>query len=122
MSSSFRVGRILGIDVKVHWTFLLLLILFAFLGYRFAQSLTGALISVAVILALFVCVSFSEVQTCVLGVSELILGAHPAERTTEFPRAVSLVPAPVGHDHSLRLPRHHPLEGGAGFLLAAQET
>jgi uncharacterized membrane protein YfcA len=122
MSSSFRIGRILGIDVKVHWTFLLLLICFAFLGYRFAQSLTGALISVAVILALFVCVSFSEVQTRVSWVDELFLRAKPAERTTEFPRAVSVVPAPVGHDHSLRLPRHHPLEGGAGFLLAAQET
>jgi hypothetical protein len=41
MSSSFRIRRILGIDVKVHWTFLLLLIFFAFLGYRVAQSLTG---------------------------------------------------------------------------------
>jgi hypothetical protein len=122
MSSAFRIGPILGIDVKVHWTFLLLLIFFAFLGYRFAQSLTRALISVAVILAPFVCVSFSEVQTRVSWVGELFLRAKPAERTTEFPRAVSAVPAPVGHDHSLRLPRHHPLEGGAGFLLAAQET
>jgi hypothetical protein len=63
MSSSFWIGRILGIDVKVHWSFLLLLIFFAFLVYRFAQSLTGALISVAVILALFVNVSFSEIET-----------------------------------------------------------
>jgi Zn-dependent protease/CBS domain-containing protein len=60
VGSSFRIGRIFGIDVKVHWTFLLLLIFFAFLGYRSAQSPTGALISVAVVLALFACVLLHE--------------------------------------------------------------
>jgi hypothetical protein len=58
MSSSFRIRRILGIDVNVHWTFLLLLIFFAFLGYWFAQSLTGPDLRRRD-LALFVCVSFS---------------------------------------------------------------
>jgi Zn-dependent protease/CBS domain-containing protein len=60
MGSSFKVGRAFGIDVKVHWTFFLLLIFFAFLGYRFEQSLAGALVSVTVIVALFVCVLLHE--------------------------------------------------------------
>jgi hypothetical protein len=34
MGSSFKIGRAFGIDVKVHWTFFLLLFFFAYLGYR----------------------------------------------------------------------------------------
>ena len=30
MGSAFKVGRVAGIDVKVHWTFFLLLVFFAF--------------------------------------------------------------------------------------------
>jgi Zn-dependent protease/CBS domain-containing protein len=60
MGNSFKIGRLSGIDVKVHWTFLLLLIFFGFRGYQSEQSLTGALVSIAVIVALFVCVLLHE--------------------------------------------------------------
>jgi Zn-dependent protease/CBS domain-containing protein len=60
MGSSFRIGRIFGIDVKVHWTFFLLLAFFAFAGYRGSGSLAGALVAMVVILALFVCVLLHE--------------------------------------------------------------
>jgi hypothetical protein len=33
MGSAFKIGRVAGIDVKVHWTFFLLLAFFAFIGY-----------------------------------------------------------------------------------------
>jgi Zn-dependent protease/CBS domain-containing protein len=60
MGGSFKIGRFSGIDVRVHWTFLLLLAFFAFLGYRTSGSLTGALTPIAVIVALFVCVLLHE--------------------------------------------------------------
>ena len=43
MGGSFKIGRFSGIDVRVHWTFLLLLAYFAFIGYRASGSLAGAL-------------------------------------------------------------------------------
>ncbi len=60
MGSSFRIGRLFGIDVKVHWTFFLLLAFFAFTGYQGSGSWTGALVATLVILALFVCVLLHE--------------------------------------------------------------
>ena len=33
MGNSFKIGRLFGIDVKVRWTFFLLLAFFAFLGF-----------------------------------------------------------------------------------------
>ncbi len=61
MGNSFKVGRAFGIDVKVHWTFLLLLAFFAFLGYRGSgDSLLGALITSVVVVALFLCVLLHE--------------------------------------------------------------
>jgi Zn-dependent protease len=59
-SGSFKIGRAFGIDVRVHWTFFLLLLYFAFVGYRGAGNLVGALATVAVIVALFACVLLHE--------------------------------------------------------------
>ena len=56
MGGSFKIGRVFGIDVKIHWTFFLLLAFFAFIGYRGSGSVTAALVTAAVIVALFFCV------------------------------------------------------------------
>jgi Zn-dependent protease/CBS domain-containing protein len=60
MGGAFKIGRLSGIDVKVHWTFFLLLAFFAFIGYRASGSLLGALTATAVIVALFFCVLLHE--------------------------------------------------------------
>jgi Zn-dependent protease/CBS domain-containing protein len=60
MGSSFKIGRAFGIDLKVHWTFFLLLAFFAFVSYQRTGSLTNALITALVIVALFVCVVLHE--------------------------------------------------------------
>ena len=60
MGGSFKIGRAFGIDVKVHWTFFLLVAFFAFAGYQGSGSLTNALITTVVILALFLCVVLHE--------------------------------------------------------------
>ncbi len=60
MGGSFKIGRAFGIDVRVHWTFFLLLAFFAYLGYRQTGSLTNALVTSAIIVALFVCVLLHE--------------------------------------------------------------
>src|SRR5688572_11243385 len=57
MGSSFKIGRAFGIDLKVHWTFFLLL---AFVSYQRSGSLTNALITALIIVALFVCVVLHE--------------------------------------------------------------
>jgi Zn-dependent protease/CBS domain-containing protein len=60
MSGSFKIGRAFGIDVKVHWTFFLLLIFFAFIGLQNTGNPLVALVVVAVIVALFFCVLLHE--------------------------------------------------------------
>src|SRR3712207_5323661 len=60
MGGAFKLGRFSGIDVKVHWTFFLLLAFFAFLGYQASGSLLGALTSTVTIVALFICVLLHE--------------------------------------------------------------
>jgi Zn-dependent protease/CBS domain-containing protein len=60
MGGSFKIGRAFGIDVQVHWTFFLLLAFFAFAGYQRTGSLLNALVTAAVILALFLCVVLHE--------------------------------------------------------------
>ena len=61
MGNSFKVGRIFGIEVKVHWTFFLLLLFFGYVGYTGAGGgAVSALITIGVILALFVCVLLHE--------------------------------------------------------------
>ena len=60
MGGSFKIGRAFGVDVKVHWTFLLLLAFFAFAGYQRTGSLANALVTTVIILALFLCVLLHE--------------------------------------------------------------
>ncbi len=60
MGGSIKIGRAFGIDVKIHWTFLLLLAFFGFAAYQNSGSLPGALITVGIIVALFVCVLLHE--------------------------------------------------------------
>ena len=60
MGGSFKIGRFSGIDVRVHWTFFLLLAFFAFLGYQASGSALGALTSTLTIVALFLCVLLHE--------------------------------------------------------------
>jgi Zn-dependent protease/CBS domain-containing protein len=60
MGGSFRIGRAFGIDVKVHWTFFLLLAFFAFAAYQNSGSWLSALVTVGIIVALFVCVLLHE--------------------------------------------------------------
>jgi Zn-dependent protease/CBS domain-containing protein len=60
MGGSIKVGRAFGIDVKVHWTFLLLLAFFGFTAYQNSGDLGSALVTVAIIVALFVCVLLHE--------------------------------------------------------------
>lgn len=60
MGSAFKIGRAFGIDVKVHWTFFLLVIFFGFFSYTQSQSITAALVTGGLILALFFCVLLHE--------------------------------------------------------------
>ena len=60
MGGSFTIARFSGIEVRVHWTFLLLLAFFAFIGYQASGSVVGALTATAVIVALFICVLLHE--------------------------------------------------------------
>jgi len=60
MGGSFKIGRAFGIEVKVHWTFFLLLAFFGFTGYQNTGSLPSALVTVGIIVALFVCVLLHE--------------------------------------------------------------
>ena len=60
MGGSFKIGRAAGIDLKVHWTFFLLLAFFAFAGYQGGGGLANALVTALVIVALFVCVVLHE--------------------------------------------------------------
>src|ERR671917_1279872 len=65
MGNAFKIGRAAGIDVKVHWTFIFLLAFAAFIGFRNAaefggNSAVGIVVTIAVILALFLCVVLHE--------------------------------------------------------------
>ena len=60
MGGYFKIGRFSSIDVKVHWTFFLLLAFFAFIGYQASGSPLGALAATAMIVALFLCVLLHE--------------------------------------------------------------
>ena len=60
MGGSIKLVRVFGIDVKVHWTFFLLLIFFAYVGYAASDAVVGAVAMAALIGALFFCVLLHE--------------------------------------------------------------
>lgn len=60
MKWSFKVGRILGIDVYLHFTFLLLLVFVGIVQWQGTQNVPSALLGVAFIVALFGCVLLHE--------------------------------------------------------------
>lgn len=61
MGNSFKIGRVFGIEVKIHWTFFLLLLFFGYIGYTGSGGgAISSLITIGVILALFFCVLLHE--------------------------------------------------------------
>lgn len=64
MGGSFRIGRFFGVDVFIHFTFVLCVAIFGYLGFRdqpvVAHRWTAAFSSMADMLALFVCVVLHE--------------------------------------------------------------
>lgn len=60
MKWSLKLGRLLGIDVYLHFTFLLLLAFLGFLYWRATQDIEAALRGVVFIMALFACVVLHE--------------------------------------------------------------
>jgi Zn-dependent protease/CBS domain-containing protein len=75
MGSSFKIGRAFGIDIKVHWTFFLLLAFFAYASYQGSGSLLNALVTTFVIVALFICVVLHEFGHALVAQS-LGIGTH----------------------------------------------
>ena len=60
MKGSLKLGRVAGIKIEVHWTFILLLIWVVFLDVRRGGTTASALLNIALILFLFVCVVLHE--------------------------------------------------------------
>ncbi|WP_339724550.1 site-2 protease family protein [Maribacter stanieri] len=60
MKGVFRIGKISGIKIEVHWTFTLLLIWVAFLEIQKGSGLNRILLNEALILVLFFCVVLHE--------------------------------------------------------------
>src|SRR5215210_940498 len=60
MGGSFKIGRAFGIDVKVHWSFFLLLAFFGYLAFSDSGSLVDALVTISIVVALFFCVLLHE--------------------------------------------------------------
>lgn len=60
MKWSFKVGRFAGIDVFMHFTFILLISWVAVVHWRQGQSVTAALAGVLFILVIFICVVLHE--------------------------------------------------------------
>ena len=60
MRWSFKIGKLAGIDVFIHFTFFLLLAWIAFIHYSQNQSLGAAMAGIVFILAVFACVVLHE--------------------------------------------------------------
>ena len=78
MKWSFRVGRLLGIDVYLHFTFLLLLGFLAFVYWRTTQRIDAALVGVGFFVAGFA----KAIVNIVLLVLGALAGVDPADPAT----------------------------------------
>lgn len=60
MKWSWNIGRIAGIDIKIHLTFFFILIWFGFSAYMSGGSIVAAMTNVLLIVVLFMCVVLHE--------------------------------------------------------------
>ena len=60
MGRSFQIGRIAGIKILIHWTFLLLLGFIVFTEMRKGSDTTAIVANIGFVLALFLCVMLHE--------------------------------------------------------------
>jgi len=100
MSWSFRVARILGTDVKIHFTFVLLLV-YIYFEVQNAQGSAAALATIVYFLALFLCVLLHEFGHILMarrfgiGTPDVILlpigGVARLERLAEEPKQEFLI-------------------------------
>ncbi|MDQ3864952.1 MAG: site-2 protease family protein, partial [Actinomycetota bacterium] len=60
MGGSFKIGRAFGIDVRVHWSFFLILVFFGYLAFTRSGDFGDALVTVGIVVALFFCVLLHE--------------------------------------------------------------
>ena len=60
MRGSHKIARFAGIDVKVHWTFLIILGWFFFSYYRETSNIESGLYGIGFVLAVFICVLAHE--------------------------------------------------------------
>ncbi|MFG0259385.1 MAG: site-2 protease family protein [Phycisphaerales bacterium JB041] len=60
MKGSLRIARLFGIDVAIHWTFLLLVVYVVFLATRQQSGLAGTVVALAFIGGVFTCVVLHE--------------------------------------------------------------
>ncbi|MDF1844693.1 MAG: peptidase M50, partial [Rubripirellula sp.] len=60
MGGAYHIGRIAGIDLKIHWTFLLLVAWVGVQPLLAGSDLLAAAVNVLLILAVFACVVAHE--------------------------------------------------------------
>ena len=60
MKGSVKIGKFLGIDVFIHWTFIILIASIVMLQLRTNSDLSHILMAVGFILVLFLCVTLHE--------------------------------------------------------------
>lgn len=68
ISWSFKIGQVLGINVKIHISFLLFVVLIT-LAELFSYGLISAFFSLIFLLCIFVCVFLHELGHCVVAIS-----------------------------------------------------